>query len=67
MACFDSDSDSVLSLPNQPLINYLSTIIGSKNMSSYIDTISSCTFRSQGVNYCILLKSPKGHAENWQQ
>ena len=56
--------DTVLRLPNQPLIDYLSIIIG-KNISSYVDTISSCTFNSQGVNYCILLKSPKGYIENW--
>ena len=54
-----------LPLQNQPLIDYLSIVLGHRNMAPFVDDISSYNFNPRGVNYCVLLKSSKGHTENW--
>ena len=50
-------------LRNQSFIDFMYTIIG-KNIYSYSNDISQMHFDSKGINYCVLLKSPKGYIKN---
>ena len=49
---------------NGPIINYLTVMVGDRAVASVLDDLTARDFNSRGINYCILLKSPKGHIEN---